>query len=125
MNKKASCAPRYLFHGTKGESVPQICKDNFDWRLYGTSAGSMYGQGAYFATTASKSNNYSSSDENGIRHMFVACVLVGSYIKGKKEYRRPPPKFDSCVDNVIDPNIFALFDGDQYYPQYLVKYKVY
>ena len=35
---------RRLFHGTSQEVIPKICKEGFDWRLYGRN-GSAFGQG--------------------------------------------------------------------------------
>lgn len=121
---------RFLFHGTKGESVNGICKKNFDWRMSGTSTGSLYGEGTYFATEASHSHYYTRSDSNGYHYMFVAFVLVGSYTEGKMGLRVPPPMnpngdpFDSCVDDVENPSMIVIFEKDQCYPAYLVKYKV-
>uniref|UniRef100_A0A3B4WX21 Adhesive plaque matrix protein-like n=1 Tax=Seriola lalandi dorsalis TaxID=1841481 RepID=A0A3B4WX21_SERLL len=50
--------------------------------------------------------------------MFIARVLVGDFTKGSTDYRRPPSKdggdvnfYDSCVDNVIDPSIFVVFEN--------------
>lgn len=61
--------------------------------------------------------------------MFVARVLVGSYTKGAPSYLKPPSKdgrnktsYDSCVDSVVDPSIFVVFDKPQIYPEYLIQY---
>ena len=64
--------------------------------------------------------------------MFVAKVLVGSYVKGDPKYRRPPHKqplngasilyYDSCVDDALKPTIFIVFDTDQFYPEYIIQY---
>ena len=64
--------------------------------------------------------------------MFVAKVLVGSYAKGNPSYRRPPHKlplnggdtlyYDSCVDDVLQPKMFIVFDIDQSYPEYIIHY---
>lgn len=119
-----------LFHGTSPDVVDAICKQNFDWRLCGKT-GTKYGEGSYFATNASYSHSYGKRDSDGSRFMFLAKVLVGSYIKGKHEYRRPPNKdpsnpssdlYDSCVDNECNPGIFVIFDSDQFYPEYVIKY---
>ena len=121
-----------LFHGTSPDSVEAICKENFDWRLSGTATGTKYGQGSYFAAKASYSHNYAREDANKSRFMFVAKVLVGSYVKGNPSYRRPPHKlplnggdtlyYDSCVDDVLQPNMFIVFDIDQLYPEYIIHY---
>ena len=119
-----------LFHGTSPETVEAICKQNFDWRLHGKNA-TVYGEGSYFALNASYSDAYAKEDANSCRFMFVAKVLVGSYAKGHSSYRRPPQKdpsnpasdlYDSCVDDKSSPTIFVVFDTDQFYPEYIIKY---
>nr|XP_058973902.1 protein mono-ADP-ribosyltransferase PARP12-like [Pocillopora verrucosa] len=121
-----------LFHGTSPDSVEAICKENFDWRLSGTATGTKYGQGSYFAVKASHSHNYAKEDANKSRFMFMAKVLVGSYVKGNPNYRRPPHKQplneagilynDSCVDDALKPTMFIVFDIDQFYPEYIIQY---
>lgn len=61
--------------------------------------------------------------------MFVARILVGDYITGNKSYSRPPARssdmtncYDSCVDNMIDPAIFVIFEKHQIYPAYVISY---
>ena len=119
-----------LFHGTSPENVEAICRQNFDWRLHGKNA-TVYGEGSYFALNASYSDTYAKEDENSCRFMFVAKVLVGSYSNGHSSYRRPPKKepsnpasdlYDSCVDDKSNPTIFVVFDTDQFYPEYIIKY---
>ena len=120
-----------LFHGTGADFVDAICKQNFDWRLYGKH-GKKYGEGSYFAVKASYSHRFTKKDGDCDHNfMFMARVSVGLYIEGKSTYRRPPPKdpltpasdlYDSCVDNMDTPTIFVVFDMDQYYPEYVIKY---
>ena len=119
-----------LFHGTSPETVEAICKQNFDWRLHGKNA-TVYGEGSYFALNASYSDAYAKEDASSCRFMFVAKVLVGSYTEGHSSYRRPPQKdlsnpasdlYDSCVDDKSNPTIFVVFDTDQFYPEYIIKY---
>ena len=63
--------------------------------------------------------------------MFIARVLVGRYTHGYKQLRKPPPlnandrygaSYDSCTNDVVDPNIFVIFDNTQCYPEYVIKY---
>mgnify|MGYP000261862672 CR=1 FL=1 len=124
---------RSLFHGTTPDVVEAICKRNFDWRLSGKHA-TRFGEGSYFARDASYSHRYAKKDADGIHHMFLAKVLVGSYIKGQANYRTPPPKdpedpgsdlYDSCVDNQSNPLIFVVFDTDQLYPEYVISYSTF
>ena len=121
-----------LFHGTSPDAVDAICKENFDWRLNGKN-GNLYGDGCYFALEASYSHRYAEEDASKSRIMFLAKVLVGSYIKGNSRFRRPPPKqpsgnqgsdlYDSCVDDVSNPKTFVVFDKNQFYPEYVIQYR--
>ncbi|OCT90700.1 protein mono-ADP-ribosyltransferase TIPARP [Xenopus laevis] len=122
---------RHLFHGTDHSVVEAICKQNFDSRVCGKHATS-YGQGSYFSTNASYSHKYSDPNSSGQHFMFLAKVLVGRPALGKKSLRRPPPLFpkdpasplyDSCVSRNNNPDIFVLFDNDQSYPYFLIKYQ--
>ena len=115
---------------TSPENVEAICKQNFDWRLHGKNA-TAYGKGSYSALNSSYSDNYAKEDSRGSKFVFVAKVLVGSYTTGQSSYRRPPSKepsnpasdlYDSCVDDMSCPTIFVIFDTDQFYPEYIIKY---
>ena len=117
-----------LFHGTSPGNVEAICKNNFDPRLHKRT---VLGNGTYFAVNASYSHSYATRDANLFQFMFLAKVLVGSYTKGRRSYRRPPPKqpsisesdlYDSCVDNNLYPTTFVVFDDNRFYPEYIIKY---
>ncbi|KAL0962926.1 hypothetical protein UPYG_G00347220 [Umbra pygmaea] len=115
-----------LFHGTDPKHLDAICKDNFDWRLCGTN-GTVYGQGSYFARDAKYSHSFTSQSEQ--RTMFACRVIVGDYTRGNSELRLPPSKgagnsslYDSCVDNVLNPSIYVVFEKNQVYPEFLIKY---
>ena len=112
---------KQFYRGTSPDAVDAICNsENFDLRMCGKSSGSMYGQESYFfATNASYSHSYAISGSDGFQFiMFLVRVLVGSFIKGEPEYRRPPNKdpsnpssdqYDSCVDNERNHEIFVYF----------------
>ncbi|XP_070560254.1 uncharacterized protein [Ptychodera flava] len=117
-----------LFHGTDEQSVTKICRQNFDFRVAGKNA-TLFGQGTYFARDASYSDCYSSDDDHGQRHMFLAYVLVGRYTVGQRSYKRPPEintltgeLYDSCVNRQNDPTVFVIFDREQCYPAYLINF---
>uniref|UniRef100_A0AAJ7TJQ5 Poly [ADP-ribose] polymerase n=2 Tax=Petromyzon marinus TaxID=7757 RepID=A0AAJ7TJQ5_PETMA len=122
-----------LFHGTRADTVPAICKHNFDPRLSGKNA-AVYGNGSYFATAASFSHGYAGrAGHAGDRCVFIAKVLAGRHAVGRTGLRRPPALcpddlasdlYDSCVDNAGKPSIFAIFDSDQCYPYFLIRYRV-
>ncbi|XP_014911578.1 poly [ADP-ribose] polymerase 12-like [Poecilia latipinna] len=119
---------KLLFHGTEESLVDAICDQNFDWRMCGVH-GTAYGRGSYFARDASYSDKYSRTRGSLNKIMFVARVLVGEYTKGSSSYVRPPSKagskalYDSCVDSERDPSIFVIFEKQQIYPEYLIKYR--
>ncbi|XP_061677949.1 protein mono-ADP-ribosyltransferase PARP12 isoform X2 [Syngnathoides biaculeatus] len=117
---------QYLFHGTSANFINDICEQNFDWRISGIH-GTAFGKGSYFAKHASYSNRYIKA--RGVnKSMFVALVLVGDYTKGSSQFARPPAKgnstilYDSCVDDVKNPNIFVIFEKQQIYPEFLIDY---
>ncbi|XP_067417809.1 protein mono-ADP-ribosyltransferase TIPARP-like [Emydura macquarii macquarii] len=122
---------RHLFHGTAAGAVAAICKHNLDPRLAGKHA-ALYGQGSYFARQASYSHRYAPRCEAGLHHLFLCKVLVGRSAPGQAALRRPPPLdpadpasdlYDSCVDSLSDPQIYVVFDSDQCYPYFLIRYR--
>lgn len=125
------CLERYLFHGTASEHIEPICTQNFDPRVSGKNA-TFYGKGSYFAKDACHSHEFSPVTPEGHNFMFLAKVLVGRTTLGYAHYTRPPPLiahypssllYDSCVDRATDPTIFVIFDNDQFYPYFIIKYQ--
>ncbi|XP_039456889.1 protein mono-ADP-ribosyltransferase PARP12-like isoform X1 [Oreochromis aureus] len=126
-NKGGNVTEEKLFHGTDSKFVDTICHHNFDWRICGTH-GTAYGKGSYFARDARYSHHY--TGDTDVRAMFISRVLVGDFTKGSSDYRRPPSKdggginfYDSCVNDVMNPSIFVVFEKQQIYPEYLIQYK--
>ena len=118
---------KQLFHGTVDDMavVRGICHNNVDFRLSGKN-GTVYGEGAYFARDAKYSHSYT---RGPVRFMFLSKVLVGQYARGQSSYKRPPAKaghalYDSCVDDVTNPQIYVIFEMAQSYPEFLVEYEL-
>ena len=112
---------KLLFHGAREEFLDVICRQGLDWRLSGSSYGTLYGKGSYLARDASYSVCYAQTK------MLLVRVLVGEFAAGAKTYTRPPHKadltlYDSCVDNVKDPKIYVVFDQQQSYPEYVITF---
>ncbi|XP_060605425.1 protein mono-ADP-ribosyltransferase PARP12-like [Ruditapes philippinarum] len=129
---QGSACEQHLYHGTKPDLVDLIAFDNFDFRIAGSRVGALYGDGAYFATTAKYSDLYASAGDNGYKVMFVAKVLTGKYCLGAPGLKRPPQidtndfrkgYYDSTVNNILNPTIYCVFDKNQYYPEYIVEYR--
>ncbi|XP_025031535.1 poly [ADP-ribose] polymerase 12-like isoform X3 [Python bivittatus] len=128
LNRGKEIDERFLFHGTSTSHLYDICRQNFDWRICGTH-GTLYGKGSYFARDACYSHAYCQSRIQ-TKTLFVARVLVGDYVQGKASYVRPPSRpnqsngfYDSCVDNVLNPSVFVIFEKHQIYPAYIVEYE--
>lgn len=93
-------------------------------------AGTLYGQGVYFAKRASLSvqDRYSPPDAEGHKAVFVARVLTGDYGLGHRQLRAPPlrapghglPRYDSAVDCLRQPSIFVIFHDTQALPTHLI-----
>ncbi|CAM2097742.1 unnamed protein product [Caretta caretta] len=118
---------KHLFHSTSAKRLGFTCQIKFDTHLSGSH---MYGRGCYFTVSAAQADRYAQAEKGGLRHMFLAKVLVGKCTRGKKHYCQPPQKesgskcFDSCVDNVASPNIYVIFNSYQSYPYFLISYKL-
>lgn len=84
----------------------------------------------YFAVDAAVSvqEQYSPRSADGSKYVFVAKVLTGDYAVGGQGLRAPPLRegagaplrYDSVVDNPLQPAIFVIFNDTQAYPQYLI-----
>ncbi|KAM6437797.1 protein mono-ADP-ribosyltransferase PARP12-like [Liasis olivaceus] len=119
---------RSLFHGTSKNHIDAICQQNFDWRICGVH-GTAYGKGSYFARDAAYSDNYSGINSS-VKNMFLAKVLVGEFTNGCSSYLRPPAKniqnnlfYNSCVNSLLNPSIFVIFEKHQIYPEYVIEYR--
>jgi hypothetical protein len=124
---------KFLFHGT-GNTPPNAIipgGDGFDTRLSGDY--NLWGPASYFAEDASYSDIFA-YHAAGIRHLFVASVLVGSsYDFGcmKKFSQTRPPidvinkmEFHSISGFTNDSRIYGVFNSNQAIPRYLIKYTV-
>lgn len=120
---------RRLFHGTSNKYIDAICRQGFDFRFSGQSTGTKYGKGSYFTKSAKFADSY--TDRSRDKEMFLVRVVAGDFTIGHSSMVRPPHKspsnpfdlFDSCVDDMRDPNIFVIFTFDQAYPEYVIKYR--
>lgn len=120
---------RILFHGTTETSSREICLHGFNRSFCGKNA-ALYGLGVYFAVDAAVSvqEQYSPRSADGSKYVFVAKVLTGDYAVGGQGLRAPPLRegagaplrYDSVVDNPLQPAIFVIFNDTQAYPQYLI-----
>ncbi|XP_076152629.1 protein mono-ADP-ribosyltransferase PARP12-like isoform X1 [Alosa pseudoharengus] len=116
-----------LFHGTESEYIDAVCHGNAD-RSFNTLTDTRFGRGCYFSKDASYANEY--TNKQGVRFLFMCQVTVGDYALGQPDYYRPPFKdekktvsYDSCVDDLARPSVYVIFEKNQIYPEFLIKYR--
>jgi hypothetical protein len=66
----------FLFHGAPLEVIESTCEVGFDPRRGGTNAGKLFGVGAYFVESASKSDRYTTAGAVRGGGKTVQCVLL-------------------------------------------------
>ncbi|KAK9832573.1 hypothetical protein WJX84_000851, partial [Apatococcus fuscideae] len=138
-----------LFHGADKQTLEAIINEGFDVRV--CNAGQL-GQGTYFAKASAYSATYSRASQRAklnakeVEHlqllsqrgqtgrpaflpnghaMLLCRVALGKVTEGSQELRRPPPGFDS-VSNAAQKardQIYAVFDNNQSYPEYIVHFQ--
>ena len=139
---------RWLWHGTTGESARKIVARGFNRSFCGAN-GTVYGDGVYFASSASLSMRYAKPDLQGRRYIFLCSVLCGRFTQGCRGMKEPPTlelarvgevsdacpvpytaeeATDGCTlyDSVVDrmngcaPNIVVIFNDVQAVPRFLL-----
>eukprot|EP01084_Bolivina_argentea_P282886 484348_1 len=116
-----------LYHGTSTDVMIKIVIEGFR-KEFNTTA--QYGNGTYFARDARYSDGYAKTDNNGMRKMFQCKVLAGQSAQGDRKYnlKNWPKKsngliFDSLVDNIVNPEVFAIHENVRAYPMFIIHYK--
>ncbi|CAF2818262.1 unnamed protein product [Rotaria sp. Silwood2] len=107
---------QWLFHGCKSQGVDAIINDCFN-RSHAVRCAA--GQGIYFATQAATSLSYTQPDSNGLRHMFMARVLVGKTTAGNQSTRICPQGFDTTGGGTV----FVTYHDAQAYGEYLIAFR--
>merc|ERR1719487_533138 len=65
----------YLWHGTFVRTALSIAQKGFDIDLAGSSRGTMYGRGAYFAESSTKADEYARDEPDGFYAGIFALLL--------------------------------------------------
>nr|XP_046160813.1 poly(ADP-ribose) polymerase family member 14-related sequence 1 isoform X2 [Oncorhynchus gorbuscha] len=120
-----------LFHGMCHTTIKHINHYGFN-RSYAGKNAAVYGNGTYFAVSAtySASNTYSRPDPQGQKYIFLCRVLTGDFTTGRQGMIVPPAKnttsaqlYDSVTDNISRPSMFVVFNDIQAYPEYLITFR--
>ena len=120
---------RWGWHGTAAENINSVLTNGF---LRDYNNVSRFGKGTYFAKDAAYAlqRKYAKPDANGVQHMLLARVLLGSPCIGREGMARPSRKAnetvlqDSMVDNVTNPSIYVTYSDAQAYPEFMVSCKL-
>jgi Poly(ADP-ribose) polymerase catalytic domain len=104
----------YLFHGTSPNKIDLIARNNFDYRLAGTSTGHVHGKGVYFSNVSQVSKMYSRSGNC----MLMARTQQGRVFPGNGELVIPPENYDTSGNG----NILVKYYDHQFYPEFIVNY---
>ncbi|XP_018569585.1 poly [ADP-ribose] polymerase 12-like [Anoplophora glabripennis] len=118
---KKQCSERQLFHGTTESSIKAICRENFNWRLAGTSVGHRFGRGVSFSPESNYSSYYPRNYFLPRRIMFVADVLIKSTCIGDPSMTIPIESCDTSVKP--DGKVVVKYEDNDFYPKYVIYYK--
>jgi hypothetical protein len=113
-NRLFQSVENHLFHGTNVANIDPICKDNFNYRLAGSSTGVAHGRGVYFAPNSQTSVQYT---QNG-RCMFMARTLQGNVCGGNAGMILPLPNHDTTGNG----SILVKYYDNQFYPEYVIHF---
>lgn len=125
----------YLWHGTNVRSALSIAQSDFRIDLAGSSTGTMYGLGAYFAEHCTKADEYATDEPNGY-YEGVFALLLCRVCLGKFYYTQVRDTeagshvrsggYDSTVGDRLTKadtfREFVLYNADAIYPEYVVLY---
>jgi len=127
----------WLWHGTSAAGAEGITTDDFNLDLCGSNAGTLYGRGIYLAESCTKSDEYAAPDRRGVRHLLLCRASLGRVRYLDRDGFRPDELVQSCSgywaqwDSILGDREklrgtfreFVLYDTDQVYPNYIVKYQ--
>ncbi|XP_058080117.1 probable inactive poly [ADP-ribose] polymerase SRO2 [Magnolia sinica] len=119
------------WYGSSREGVAEVLTYGFGVNMK-SSNGAAYGMGVYLAPEdrAYVSANFCDVDENGIQHMLLCRVTMGSMEQvplGSEQFRPSSEDFDSGVDNLQNPNHYVVWSTHMntlIHPEYIVSFKL-
>lgn len=126
----------YLWHGTSPSAVMGIRERGFRKELAGSHAGTMFGNGIYFAECSSKADEYASPEEKGLYAGCCAMILC-RVVLGRpatllaSDHAAVAEALEQGHDSVIGDREraagtyreFVVFSNSAAYPEYAVVYR--
>eukprot|EP00928_Gymnodinium_smaydae_P057798 TRINITY_DN41019_c0_g1_i1.p1 TRINITY_DN41019_c0_g1~~TRINITY_DN41019_c0_g1_i1.p1 ORF type:complete len:457 (-),score=48.50 TRINITY_DN41019_c0_g1_i1:56-1426(-) len=132
----ASINEYYLWHGTTPEGATGISADGFRVRLAGSHAGTMFGNGCYFAECSSKSDEYSMEGDGeltGLYSLLLCRVTCGEFVRVTRSDTEAiqAALFAGTADAVLGDREasvgtyreIVVFQEDVIYPEYIILYR--
>eukprot|EP00931_Biecheleriopsis_adriatica_P101466 TRINITY_DN7659_c0_g1_i1.p1 TRINITY_DN7659_c0_g1~~TRINITY_DN7659_c0_g1_i1.p1 ORF type:complete len:526 (-),score=102.41 TRINITY_DN7659_c0_g1_i1:130-1707(-) len=129
------CNEWYLFHGTNPEAAAKICESDFQVRCAGSSTGTLYGRGLYFAESITKADEYAKPNASG-NYAVLMCRVIGGNVRYTDAVEPDPEDLvNSCIGGSFDSVLgdrekirgtyreFVLFDSEDVYVEYVIEYK--
>ncbi|CAE8609303.1 unnamed protein product [Polarella glacialis] len=125
---------QWLFHGTSFSGVQGISDKEFRLDFAGRHRGTMYGKGIYLAECTTKADEYAELDGDGCCWMLLCRATLGS-MQVCKDKRPEADVLDKCRSSGFDSLVgdrwtavgtfreFILFDPNQVYPAFILRYK--
>ena len=111
---------KLLFHGCPYDAAEQILRQGFDHQRIGRN-GSSFGQGFYFSSRQSTSNQYAVPNPLTLEKRILMCrVLVGQNGIGHSSTTTCPTHLDSTGNQ---SDIFVVYSNRHVLPEYLITYK--
>jgi len=116
---------KWLFHGTKQETIDNIVNSGYLPMLAGSAVGAIWGDGTYFARDSKYSHDYTEAKNDILtnqrqRKMLLNRVIVGEWVQGAPGMKLYPltkgEKYRQCnslVNDVDDPSIFVIQHSNQ------------
>lgn len=125
----------WLFHGTNPIAVEKITAENFSLNFAGTSTGTLYGRGLYFAEHCTKADEYAREGAGKVHTMIVCRVTLGNGLYTDEVQPDPRVCEELCMNSVYHSVVgdrikcrgtfreFVVFDEAQVYANFVVQYR--
>ena len=127
-----------LFHGLPSEIAKRVLLQGLDPRYAGEHFGKLFGQGIYTASNSSKSDIYTTADDDGRRCMLVVRTCLGEAHHADSaapKMLRPPERADGRgpLSSVVARTLhdggcvehpeFIVYKETQVLPEYMIYYR--
>jgi len=124
----------WMWHGTSKGGAHGITSEDFRLKFAGTNVGTLYGRGIYLAEACTKSDEYT-QEEDGERYLLLCRSTLGRINYNDESRPNATQLEDSCLNGRYHTVLgdrekrrgtyreFVVFDNDQVYPEYIVKYR--